>query len=256
MSEKATLTPSVKKYEGPKYNLTEDLTTLTTRIMALDKAGVATRLGQYSWIVPGKDATKNTFEMMALYQGAMNQIDWGERVAVDGRFGPEMHKNLKIVQKTLNITPQDGLPGPKTTEALINALQPKTPPTLVPQVAPTAPASVPAPVPAKTPDTLAVPASVVRISPAPVPVAPTAILVKPKMILDSESLSKYTEVSSLLTQNGFTEIQPDSAIAVFTNGRTEFTVDFSKNNVSATPTPTGPTPDSLLFLEIWKILTK
>lgn len=41
MSENATFTPSARKYERPKYNLTENLDALVARIDKLDKAGVA-----------------------------------------------------------------------------------------------------------------------------------------------------------------------------------------------------------------------
>jgi len=72
MSEKVTLTPSAKKYEGPKYDLKEDLKILADRISKLDKTTTATELEKYKNIIPGKDAKVNTFEMMALYQRAMN----------------------------------------------------------------------------------------------------------------------------------------------------------------------------------------
>jgi hypothetical protein len=47
MSEKARLTPSNKKYEGPRYNLTESLDVLTARIDDLSMADVVKNLEKY-----------------------------------------------------------------------------------------------------------------------------------------------------------------------------------------------------------------
>ncbi len=163
MSENATFTPSARKYERPKYNLTENLDALVARIDKLDKAGVAQWLEKYKWIIPWQDPSKNTFEMMALYQHAMNQLEWGEDVTVDGRFWRETHTNLIEVQKNLKITPADGLPGPKTTETLIKALTSSTALAVPVQ----APASAPAPTPAA-------PASAPAAQSTPAPVAPVA----------------------------------------------------------------------------------
>jgi hypothetical protein len=172
MSENPKLYPSPKKYEGPKYDLTEDLNTLTTRIDALDESGVAKWLEKYIWIIPGKkDGSKNTFEMMALYQKAMKLLPGNQFPDVDARFWPETHKALKIVQKDiLNFEKKfcDGLPWPETTEALIIALQSKS--AVAAPAAPAAPASAPpavtpaqksAPAPATTP------APAVNVTPAP-----------------------------------------------------------------------------------------
>lgn len=125
MSETATFTPSKKPYTGPKNNLTgEVLDTLTTRIRALDKVGVAKWLEEYKWIIPGKD-TKNTFEMMALYQQAIYLFPGDQSQTIDGRFGPKTHISLRWIQKTIlkfEDAECDGLPGPETTAALITAL--------------------------------------------------------------------------------------------------------------------------------------
>lgn len=122
--EKATLTPSKdKKYTWENFNLKESLDVLTTRVQKLDSAGTAEGLWKYKSIIPGNSWNVNTFEMMALYQHAMNQLDGGQLIGVDGKFWPSTHKNLMDIQAILKVVPSDGLPGPQTTEALIQALQ-------------------------------------------------------------------------------------------------------------------------------------
>ena len=66
--------------------------------------------------------------MMALYQQAMYLLPGDQNPTVDGRFGKETHESLKTVQKDIfkfTGTDVDGLPGPKTTAALIEALDAK-----------------------------------------------------------------------------------------------------------------------------------
>ncbi len=169
MSEK--MIPSGKKYEGPKYALKESLADLTQRIENLTQADVVKGLEKFKNIIPGKSADINTFEMMALYQKAMNYMDYD--VTVDGRFGRETFKALTDTQRTnLKFTGDDidGLPGPKTTEALIKALQkPASAPVQAPPVAP-APAK-PASAPVQAPPVAPAPA---KPASAPVQAPPVA----------------------------------------------------------------------------------
>lgn len=124
MSEK--MTPSGNPYTWPKHALEEDLTTLAARINALGMSEVAAGLGRYENISPWKSASVNTFEMMALYQQAMTLL--GKNTEVDTRFWPETYISLKVIQKGMlwfTGNDIDGLPGPKTTVALIEALNKK-----------------------------------------------------------------------------------------------------------------------------------
>jgi peptidoglycan hydrolase-like protein with peptidoglycan-binding domain len=122
--------------------------------------------------------------MVALYQAAMNLIEDGTDtlVDVDGKFGPKTHEGLKAIQRFLKVAPADGLPGPKTTVALIEALTKSPVPIKV-----AFPAPAPAAKPVTNPSTVVnkpvsvpvTPASAASVTPAPVSVPATPVRPKP-----------------------------------------------------------------------------
>ena len=90
--------PSGKKVDGPRYAVSpSELKVLVESISKLDSKGVAEALKRYEGIIPGKDKTKNTFEMMALYQHAINLLG-GTGLTVDARFGPKTRQALLTIQ--------------------------------------------------------------------------------------------------------------------------------------------------------------
>lgn len=98
-------------------------------VKSLDANQTMERLSKYKTTKPGLDSKDNTFEMMALYQRALQLLTSSSTLAIDARFGTDTYKALMKTQKeTLKFTwkEADGLPGPKTTTALINALWEKS----------------------------------------------------------------------------------------------------------------------------------
>lgn len=127
MNENPIAIPSNKKYTWEKINLSKEaLEKDIAQIKELDTATVWEKLMDYINHQPGKDKWKSTFEMMALYQRAL-QLLWYD-ITVDGLFWGNTLTTLKATQRD-NLGFQwkdiDGLPGPKTTEKLIEILQKK-----------------------------------------------------------------------------------------------------------------------------------
>jgi hypothetical protein len=125
MSENPTLYPSKKPYTWPKSTATEDVEAIAARVKQLDTKGVATWLAPYTGKTPGKNADVNTFEMMSLYQQAINLLNDNIALTVDGRFGKNTHLALQDLQRSkLELTgaSADGFMWPQTTTALIAAL--------------------------------------------------------------------------------------------------------------------------------------
>lgn len=120
---KAAMIPSKKEYSGEKIKLwKEALQKTINEVEKMNATEVAQKLDQYKDVIPGK-TNDNTFEMMALYQKALTFL--GTKTKIDSRFGTETHTNLKTVQAEklkFTGTDTDGLPGPKTTKALITEL--------------------------------------------------------------------------------------------------------------------------------------
>ncbi len=91
-----------------------------------------TKLELYQGVTLGKDVLNksgkdalNMFEMMALYQRSI-QLFWDLELVIDARFGPKTFKKLMKTQKDVlhfEWKAPDGIPGPKTTKAIINALK-------------------------------------------------------------------------------------------------------------------------------------
>ena len=93
------LIPSGKKsVDGPRYAVSPpELKTLIENVSKLDSKGVANALNKYKDTIPGKDATQNTFEMIALYQHAINLLG-ATGLTVDARFGPKTRQALLTIQ--------------------------------------------------------------------------------------------------------------------------------------------------------------
>jgi len=123
MSEIARMTPSQGEYKKEKYILwKESLEKTIEEVKNLSSKDVSERLKKYENTIPG--ATKeNTFEMMALYQRAL-QLLWFKEIWITARFRTETFTTLEKAQSTkLGMKKGDGFPGPKTTKALIEALK-------------------------------------------------------------------------------------------------------------------------------------
>ncbi len=125
MAETLVSIPSEKRYTWPKINLPKEaLEKDTAEIWKLGGREVIEKLKDYINHQPGKDPWENTFELMALYQRAL-QLLWYDST-VDALFSRNMYTALKKAQgEKLELTWNDidGLPGPKTTIKLITALQ-------------------------------------------------------------------------------------------------------------------------------------
>jgi hypothetical protein len=85
-----------KSIERPKYIMKDTLIELITHINILDAITVADKLEKYRDIIPGKSKDTNTFEMIALYQRAIQLFD--SVIIVDGRFHTKTHSELKKIQ--------------------------------------------------------------------------------------------------------------------------------------------------------------
>ena len=125
MTENLHTIPLDKKYTWEKINLSKEVLKETIeRIKKLDKDEVTEALKEYINHRPGIDTGEGTFEMMALYQRSL-QLLWSD-ITVDALFWRQTYTILKTIQeKKLGFQWKDidGLPGPKTTTALIEALQ-------------------------------------------------------------------------------------------------------------------------------------
>lgn len=123
--------------ERPKYIMKDALIQLTTRISTYNAPTVADELEKYRDTIPGKSKDTNTFEMIALYQRAMQLFD--STITVDGRFSTKTYSELKNIQSSFGfieknkkkIIPSegvmDGFPGPITTKVIIAHLRSLTP---------------------------------------------------------------------------------------------------------------------------------
>jgi hypothetical protein len=129
MSEILKTVPHQKEYNWAKIELwKEALKKTIEEVKSLDAKQTMDRLWKYKTTKPGLDSKDNTFEMMALYQRAIQLLWDGITPAINARFGTDLYKSLMKAQKDiLKFTWKDGkiadgLPGPTTTTALIKAL--------------------------------------------------------------------------------------------------------------------------------------
>ncbi|MDD2891786.1 MAG: hypothetical protein PHQ95_02370, partial [Candidatus Gracilibacteria bacterium] len=125
MTERIHTFPSKKPYTGEIFNIgKEELKKIISPIKDMNNTEIVENLAKYENTSPGKDG-ENTFEMMALYQQAINSINNNNELRVDGYFGRGIYNALKDVQIKIGVA-SDGFPGPETTKALIEYLNSKS----------------------------------------------------------------------------------------------------------------------------------
>lgn len=117
--------PSNEKFNWEQKNISKEVLRSTVdKVQKMNASEVLTWLDKYKDINLWHDTTSdtNSFEMVALYQRAINLSWWS--VTIDGRFWTKTYTALKSFQETLWITgvDKDGFPGNKTTAKIIEQL--------------------------------------------------------------------------------------------------------------------------------------